>query len=48
MTQILICLLMLDAAWVWFGLVRKKNRWKWIALYWAILTVKNAVDFWAW
>lgn len=45
MTQLLIFLLMLDAAWVFYGLCRKRNMWPWICLYWAILTAKNAVDF---
>lgn len=44
-TQILILALMLDAAYVALGLVQKKNMWKWIILYWVILTIKNAVDF---
>ena len=43
-SQILVLLLMADAAWVFAGLVRKKNRWGWICLYWAILTVKNLAD----
>ncbi|MBR4442537.1 MAG: hypothetical protein IKS52_04625 [Clostridia bacterium] len=43
-SQTLVFLLMLDAAWVAIGLARKKNMWKWIVLYWLILTVKNAVD----
>ncbi len=40
---ILVLLLMLDAAWVAEGLLHKKNMWKWIALYWVILTVKNVI-----
>ena len=44
-SQILILLLMLDAGWVCFGLARKKNRWKWITLYWLILTIKILVDY---
>ena len=46
MTQFLIFLLMLDAALVLAGQLR---RWKCtfglIVCYWALLTVKNAVDF---
>ena len=42
--QILIFLLMADAAWVAYGLLRKQNRWPWICLYWIILTLKNLVD----
>ena len=45
MAQFLIYLLMLDAAWVFAGLLRKRNMWAWICLYWLILTLKNAVDF---
>lgn len=44
-SQALIYLLMVDAGWVFIGLTRKKNMWPWICLYWAILTAKNAVDF---
>ena len=44
-SQILVFLLMIDAAWVAVGLYRKKNRWRAIVLYWTILTIKNAVDF---
>ena len=43
-TQVLIFLLMADAAWVACGLIRKKMMWKWICLYWIILTIKNAWD----
>lgn len=44
-SQIFVFLLLADAAWVAVGLLRKKIMWKWIALYWVILTIKNAVDF---
>lgn len=47
-SQILVLALMADAAWVFAGLARKKNRWLWICLYWAILTVKNLIDFMGW
>lgn len=40
---ILALLLMVDAAWVADGLLHKRNMWKWIALYWVILAVKNVV-----
>lgn len=43
-TQILIILLFADAAWVAYGLLRKRVMWPWIAAYWVILTVKNLVD----
>jgi len=44
LTQILVFALMIDAAWVAIGLARKKNMWRWIILYWVILTLKNLVD----
>ena len=44
-SQLLVFALMADALMVCVGLALKKNMWKWIVLYWAILTVKNAVDF---
>lgn len=44
-SQGLVFLLLADAAWVAFGLCRKKSMWPWIALYWVLLTAKNAVDF---
>ena len=47
-SQALIILLMLDAAWVAYGLVRKKNRWVYIGLYWIILTAKNFADLMRW
>lgn len=47
-SQILIILLMLDAAWVAYGLARKRNMWKAIVVYWLILTAKNTVDFMGW
>ena len=45
LSQLLVLLLMLDAAWVLIGLIRQENRWAWICAYWAILTAKNAVDW---
>ena len=44
MPQVLAWLLMADAAWIAYGLARRKNRWRWIALYWAMLTVKWMVE----
>lgn len=44
-SQCCVFLLMIDAAWVACGLLRKKNMWRWICLYWIILTAKNMVDF---
>lgn len=43
-SQFLVLLLMLDAAWVAYGLMRKKNRWLWICIYWILLTMKNYAD----
>ena len=44
-SQILIFSLMLDAAWVAYGLLRRRDRWAAIVCYWCILTVKNFVDW---
>ncbi len=44
-SQILIIALMIDAAWVAYGLIKRKVMWKWICLYWIILTAKNLCDF---
>ncbi len=43
-TQALIALLMLDAAWVAFLLANRRDAWAWIVVYWLILTLKNALD----
>lgn len=43
-SQTLIFLLMADAAWIAYGLYRKRNMWAWIVAYWVILTVKNLAD----
>lgn len=47
-SQLLIILLMADAAWVAYGLLRQQNRWKWICLYWILLTLKNLMDLLRW
>lgn len=47
-SQLLIILLMADAAWVAYGLLRKKNRWAWVCLYWILLTLKNLMDLLRW
>lgn len=44
-SQFFVFLLLLDAAWVALGLPRKRNMWRWICLYWILLTAKNAADF---
>ena len=46
--QLLIFMLMADAAFVAYGLIRKRNMWKLICLYWLILTAKNLVDLMRW
>lgn len=43
-TQILILFLMIDAALIASGLIRHKNMWQFICLYWVILTIKNLID----
>lgn len=44
-SQLLVFALMADALIVCIGLARRRVMWRWIVLYWAILTVKNALDF---
>ena len=44
-SQFLVILLALDAAWVCAGLCQRKNMWKWIIVYWLVLTLKNLADF---
>ena len=39
----LVLALMLTGAVVLVGLVRRRNMWRWIIAYWAVLTVRNAV-----
>ena len=39
----LVLALMLIAAVVLVGLVRRRNMWRWIIAYWTVLTVRNAV-----
>ena len=45
MTQTMICLLMIDAGYVAYLQIRRKNPWPFICAYWALLTVKNLIDF---
>lgn len=47
-SQILVLCLIGIAAWVAIGLMRKKNMWKWIILYWVVLTAKNLADYMMW
>ena len=39
----LVLALMVIAAIVLVGLSRRRNMWRWIIAYWAVLTVRNAV-----
>ena len=43
--QFFVLLLCLDAAVVAAGLIKKRNMWPFIVLYWILLTIKNAVDY---
>ena len=43
-TQIFIFLLFVDAAFVAYGLIKRKNMWQFICLYWVLLTIKNFID----
>ena len=45
MSQFCVFLLMLNAAYVTYGLSRRRNMWLFIVLYWVILTIKNYIDF---
>ena len=47
-SQVLVLCLIGIAALVAVGLARKKVMWKWIVLYWVVLTLKNASDFLKW
>ena len=46
--QFFIVMLMLDAAVVFVGQVKKYNVWALVCLYWALLTVKNLCDLMGW
>lgn len=43
-SQMLVFLLMAEAALVAYGLSRRRNMWPWIVAYWVILTAKNLAD----
>ena len=47
-SQILVLFLIGIAALVAVGLMRKKNMWRWIILYWVVLTAKNLADYLKW
>ena len=40
----LVLALMVIAAIVLVGLYRRRNMWKWIVAYWAVLTIRNMVS----
>lgn len=44
-SQFLVILLMLDAAWVAWGLYQQRVMWVWIVMYWVLLTLKNGADY---
>ena len=44
-SQFCILGLMLIASLVAVGLMKRRNMWKWIIAYWALLTIKNIIDF---
>lgn len=44
-SQVCILGLIVIAAVVAFGLMKRRNMWKWIIAYWLLLTVKNIIDF---
>lgn len=44
LTQIFIFLLAYIAAIVAYGLYKKQVMWKWIVVYWLVLTAKNVMD----
>lgn len=46
-SQFLVILLALDAGWVAIGLAKGMMMQWWIVTYWIILTLKNAVDYFA-
>lgn len=44
-SNVLVIALALIAAIVFIGLVAEKNMWAWIVTYWAVLTIKNILDY---
>lgn len=40
----LVLALMVIAAVVLAGLARRRNMWRWIVAYWAVLTIRNMVS----
>ena len=46
MKKLFPILLFMIALIVAVGLAYKMNMWKWIVLYWTVLTIKNGFDLW--
>lgn len=44
-SQFWVFILLTVAGIVAVGLLKKKNMWKWICVYWISLTLKNLTDF---
>lgn len=44
LTNLLIITLAVIAAIVAYGLYKKQVMWKWIVVYWLVLTAKNVLD----
>ena len=42
--QLFVSILAIIAAIVAYGLYHKRIMWKWIVLYWCVLTAKNVLD----
>lgn len=45
MSQLLIFVLMFIAVTVCVKLSMQTNAWRWIVAYWAVLSIKNMLDF---
>ena len=43
---IFVMVLIYIAARVAVGMCQKRSMWGWIAVYWVVLTLKNAADLW--
>lgn len=44
-SQLFVVALFVDAAYVAYGLLQSRNMWKFICVYWILLTCKNLTDF---
>jgi len=43
--ELLVLMLLIDASWVAYGLYKKRVMWKYIVLYWVILSAKNLWNY---